>query len=306
MKPSILGRPFLRTLPLIAGAAALMVGIACGGAETPAAPAAPPQPAATQAPAVAQPTNTPIPEAMAATARPTNTPAPTATPRVVATPTPSAGATYGGTLRMSAYADTKDWDPLGSSSLSSVISYSQLYNQIVQYDTVDTNAITGDLAASWDVSPDGLTYTFHLRDDMQWTDGTEITSADVISTHSRYANPCNSTGRSGLWRNYTVKMEVVDKDGGDCTPTNQDAVLRAVDDKTIEFNLQFASGAFIKFLAIDYAKVLPGHLLDADPNCAVRDAANPCSLNLGENIIDMGTTSGPTFWKSTRLATSTT
>lgn len=194
---------------------------------------------------------------------------------------------------MSAYADTKDWDPLGSSSLSSVISYSQLYNQIVQYDTVDTNAITGDLAESWDVSDDGLTYTFHLRDNMQWTDGTEITSADIMSTHSRYANPCNSTGRSGLWRNYTVQMEVVDKAGGDCTPTNQDAVLRAIDDKTVEFNLQFASGAFIKFLAIDYAKVLPGHLLDSDPNCAVRDAANPCFLNLGENIIDRGTTSGP-------------
>ncbi len=302
MKPSTLGRLSLRTLLLAAGVVALMVGVACGGAEEPApaaqeqqAPAAQEQQAAaaTEAPAAMGPTNTPIPEAMAATARPTNTPAPTATPRVVATPTPSAGPIYGGTLLMSAYADTKDWDPLGSSSLSSVISYSQLYNQIVQYDPVDTNAITGDLAESWDVSDDGLTYTFHLRDNMQWTDGTEITSADIISTHSRYANPCNSTGRSGLWRNYTVKMEVADKAGGDCTPTNQDAVLRAIDDKTVEFNLQFASGAFIKFLAIDYAKVLPGHQLDSDPNCAVRDAANPCFLNLGENIIERGTTSGP-------------
>ncbi|MYC32078.1 MAG: ABC transporter substrate-binding protein [Chloroflexi bacterium] len=307
MKPSIVGRLSIRTLLLAAGVVALMVGIACGGAEEPApaaqqqqAPAAQQQqqqaaPAATDAPAAMQPTNTPIPQAADATARPTNTPAPTATPRVVATPTPSAGPKYGGLLRMSAYADTKDWDPLGSSSLSSVISYSQLYNQIVQYDTVDTNAITGDLAESWDVSPDGLTYTFHLRENMQWTDGTEITSADIISTHSRYANPCNSTGRSGLWRNYAVKMEVVDKDGGNCAATNQDAVLRAVDDKTVEFNLQFASGAFIKFLAIDYAKVLPGHKLDADANCAVRDAANPCSINLGENILaeQGGVTSGP-------------
>lgn len=297
MKPSNLGRPFVRTLLPLAGAVALVVGIACSGAEeAPAsAPATQPPaaPAATAPSAQEQPTNTPIPQAVAATARPTNTPAPTALPRTAATPTPAGGPQYGGTLMMSAYADTKDWDPLGSSSLSSVISYSQLYNQIVQYDPVDTNAITGDLAKSWDVSDDGLTYTFYLRDNMQWTDGTEITSADIISTHSRYANPCNSTGRSGLWRNYTVKMEVVDKAGGDCTPTNQDAVLRAIDDKTVEFNLQFASGAFIKFLAIDYAKVLPGHLLDSDPNCAVRDAANPCFLNLGENIIDRGTTSGP-------------
>ena len=212
MKPSIFGRLSLRTMLAAAGVVALIVGVACGGAEesTPTTQQQQPAdqqqqqaaPAATDAPAAVAPTNTPIPEAVAATARPTNTPAPTATPRVAATPTPSAGPKYGGTLLMSAYADTKDWDPLGSSSLSSVISYSQLYNQIVQYDTVDTNAITGDLAESWDVSDDGLTYTFHLRDDMQWTDGTEITSADIMSTHSRYANPCNSTGRSGLWRNY--------------------------------------------------------------------------------------------------------
>ena len=215
MKPSMSGRPLLRMLLPLAGAAALMVGIACGGAEEPAAPAAavatqpPAAAAATAAPSdqgaqqqptamadatAAPPTATPPPDA---TIRPTNTPAPTATPRAAPTPTPSAGPKYGGTLLMSAYADTKDWDPLGSSSLSSVISYSQLYNQIVQYDTVDTNDITGDLAEDWEISADGLTYTFHLRDNMQWTDGTEITASDIITTHSRYANPCNGAGRSG-------------------------------------------------------------------------------------------------------------
>ena len=303
MKPSNLRRLTLRALLPLGGAVALLAAVACGGTTEPAATQAPasasqqqqaaPTTAAAAPTAMAQeptPTHTPPPDA---TIRPTNTPAPTSTPRVVATPTPSGGPKYGGTLRMSAYADTKDWDPLGSSSLSSVISYSQLYNQIVQYDTVDTNAIVGDLAEDWDISDDGLTYTFYLRDNMQWTDGTEITTADIMSTHSRYANPCNGAGRSGLWRNYTVQVEVADKDGGDCTATNLDDVMVAIDDKTIEFNLQFASGAFIKFLAIDYAKVLPGHLLDSDENCAVRDAANPCFLNLGENIIERGATSGP-------------
>ncbi len=304
MKATNLRRLTLRALLPLGGAVALLAAVACGGTAAPAATqapaaqsqqqqAAPTTDAAAPTAAMAAeptPTSTPPPDA---TIRPTNTPAPTSTPRVVATPTPSAGPKYGGTLLMSAYADTKDWDPLGSSSLSSVISYSQLYNQIVQYDTVDTNAITGDLAEDWEISADGLTYTFFLRDNMQWTDGTEITASDIITTHSRYANPCNGAGRSGLWRNYTVTVEVADKDGGDCSATNLDDVMVAIDDKTVEFKLQFASGAFIKFLAIDYAKVLPGHMLDSDENCAVRDAANPCFLNLGENIIDRGATSGP-------------
>ena len=72
--------------------------------------------------------------------------------------------------------------------------------------------------------------------------GEPITASDVITTMRRYANPCNSTGRSGLWRNYTVKMQVVElADKADCTPTNQDDVLRAIDESTVEFNLQFAS-----------------------------------------------------------------
>ena len=288
----------MRALVPLAGAAALLAAIACGSSAEPApaaAPAAQPTAAAPQAAApAADPTPTPTPPPDA-TLRPTNTPAPTSTPRAVATPTPAGGPQYGGTLLMSAYADTKDWDPLGSSSLSSVISYSQLYNQLVQYDTVDTNAVVGDLAESWDVSADGKTYTFHLREGMEWTDGTPVSSADVVTTMSRYANPCNGAGRSGLWRNYTVKMEVasLDKDNRDCTPTNQDDVLMAIDDQTVVFNLQFASGAFIKFLAVDYAKVLPGHLLDTDESCKVRNPESPCFLNLGENIISEGATSGP-------------
>ena len=188
----------------------------------------------------------------------------------------------GGLLRMSAYFDTRAWDPLGSASFSSVIAYSQLYNQLVQYDTVDTSAVVGDLAASWDISADGRTYTFHLRDGMQWTDGEAITSDDVVTSLARYANPCNSTGRSGLWRRYTVAMEVVELESANCTPTNQDAVLRAVNSNTVQINLGFPSPAFIKILALDYVKVLPAHLLDAGVN-----------LNDPRAVLDHRATSGP-------------
>ena len=268
--------------------ALMLLGVACGGAEAPAAstgasaPAeateTPAQPAA-QATAV-PPTATPPPEA---TVRPTSTPAPTIAARTAPTPLPSSGPKHGGTVRMAAYADTKDWDPLGSSSLSSVISYSQLYNQLVQFDNVDTGLVVGDLAESWEVNPDGTQYTFHLHDGVTWTDGEALDADDVVTSMLRYGNPCNGRGRSGLWRQYAIPVEVVNiTDKTDCTVTNADQVVRKIDDLTVEFNLAFASGAFIKFLAIDYAKVLPGHLLEQD-----------IDLNQSENILAHGATSGP-------------
>ena len=78
---------------------------------------------------------------------------------------------FGGAVRMSAYADARDWDPKGSSSLSSVNAYSQLYNQIVQMDTVDTSLVVCDLCSSWDVTNGGQTFTFHIRDGIKWQDG---------------------------------------------------------------------------------------------------------------------------------------
>ena len=271
----------------IVAVALLLVGIACGGAESPAATApadtgsaaaATPAPAAPTAPPTA--TATPPPKA---TLRPTNTPVVQIKSRTEPTPPPSGPPKHGGLVRMSAYADTKDWDPLGSSSLSSVISYSQLYNQIVQFDNDDTTKVVGDLAESWEINPEGTQYTFHLRDGVQWNDGMPLTADDVVYSMQRYGNPCNGRGRSGLWRTYTIPIEVVNiTDKTDCTPTNADAVIRKVDGQTVEFNLAFASGAFINFLAIDYAKVLPKHLLEQD-----------IDLNQAENVLRHNSGSGP-------------
>ena len=246
---------------LILGMAAvtlLLTIIACGESEQPTtvAPAttAAEQVVATVPSAPATPTHTPPPDA---TIRPTNTPVAGFEARIAPTPTPSGSARQGGTVRMSAYADTKDWDPLGSASLSSVISYSQLYNQVVQYNSIETDQVEGDLASDWQISADGLTYTFNLQPNALWGDGEPITADDVVYSMLRYANPCNSAGRSGLWRQYTVALNVVEKiDKADCSPTNANDVVRKIDDSTVEFSLRFPSGAFIKFMAVDYVKVL--------------------------------------------------
>lgn len=54
----------------------------------------------------------------------------------------------------------------------------QIFNGLVKYHTDLT--IIGDLAESWDISPDGLVITFHLRKGVRWTDGVEFTAGDVM------------------------------------------------------------------------------------------------------------------------------
>ena len=277
----------LRLLLPLAVMALVVVGVACGSAEEPTATSAPapaateaPAPAATEAPAPAattapapsgqQATSAPAPTAVPdATIRPTNTPAPTAT-QVVArpTPTPAGGPQYGGTVNMSAYADSRDWDPKGSSSLSSIQAVSQLYNQIVQYDTVDTSLIVCDLCESWESTNGGQTITFKIRDDVSWLDGEQLDAEDVHNSMLRYGDLDSKMGRSGLWRQYTLEAS----DGG----------VNLIDNNTVEFNLKFASGAFIKFLAVDYVKVLPKHILDQGVD-----------LNLAESVIEHKSGSGP-------------
>ena len=229
----------LRLLLPLAVMALVVVGVACGSAD---------EPTATSAPVAT------------ATAVPTATSAPA--------PAAAGDARYGGIVNMSAYADSRDWDPKGSSSLSSIQAVSQLYNQIVQYNTVETSKIECDLCESWEVTNDGKTVTFNIRNDVQWLDGEQLDGEDVHNSMLRYGDLDSKMGRSGLWRQYTLEA----KDGG----------VNLIDNDTVEFNLQFASGAFIKFLAVDYVKVLPKHLLDQG-----------LDLNLPETIIEHKSGSGP-------------
>ncbi len=53
-----------------------------------------------------------------------------------------------------------------------------IFNGLVKYDT-DLSVI-GDLAESWDISPDGLVITFHLKKGVKWTDGVEFTAEDIM------------------------------------------------------------------------------------------------------------------------------
>src|SRR5258708_8960848 len=62
-----------------------------------------------------------------------------------------------------------------------------VFTGLVQLD--DQMAVRPQLASSWRVAPDGLTWTFHLRHNLKFSDGTPLTSADVASSIDRALQP---------------------------------------------------------------------------------------------------------------------
>ena len=62
-----------------------------------------------------------------------------------------------------------------------------IYDQLVRVGADGISLVPG-LAESWEVSDDGITYTFHLRPNVLFSDGTPLTSADVIYSYVRAAN----------------------------------------------------------------------------------------------------------------------
>ena len=71
----------------------------------------------------------------------------------------------------------------GQSGIMARNIYSRLLDQ-----SYDGTVFTPDLAESWEVSADGLTYTFNLRKDVKFHDGTPMTSADVVYSYQRALN----------------------------------------------------------------------------------------------------------------------
>ncbi len=66
-----------------------------------------------------------------------------------------------------------------------------LFEGLLRFDR-DGRSVPG-VAASWDISPDALTYTFHLRPDACWSDGKRVTAADFVESWHRTLDPSTAS-----------------------------------------------------------------------------------------------------------------
>lgn len=96
-------------------------------------------------------------------------------------------ATPGGTFRFGRSTDSDKLDPINPGFNTSIWYIMSIYDQLVRVAPDGISLVPG-LAESWDISDDGLTYTFHLRPNVVFSDGSPMTSQDVLFSWLRAAN----------------------------------------------------------------------------------------------------------------------
>ncbi len=119
-----------------------------------------------------------------------------------------------------------------------------IYDRLVECEVVDGVAtIVPSLAESWDISDDGLVYTFHLRDDVTFHNGAGFTADDVVYTVERMMNPATAALNTDFFS--------MIKGAADMLEGQADGVegVKALDDYTVEITLDVPFAPFLANLA---------------------------------------------------------
>ena len=132
-----------------------------------------------------------------------------------------------------------------------------LYDLFVGLTTMDANGkVIPGLAEKWEVSDDGLTYRFHLRNDIVWSDGTPITAEDFVYSGRRLVNPETAALFAAFF--YPVKGARQIIRGGAAVET---LGVFADDERTVRYELAAPAPYFPQILATNAAAPVPRHVI---------------------------------------------
>ena len=101
----------------------------------------------------------------------------------------TANAKRGGTLNFAISAETPHYDPHRSDTYATLHFSAPFYSTLLRFNLAKFPELEGDLAQSWTVAPDLMTYTFKLRPEVKFHNGQALTSEDVKATYERLRNP---------------------------------------------------------------------------------------------------------------------
>ena len=142
------------------------------------------------------------------------------------------------------------------------------------------------LAEKWDVSEDGLTYTFHLRD-AKWSDGKPVVAGDFVYAWNRVLDPATGAMNSAMLYSIAGAEEHYNAKGvGDVS-------ISATDDKTLTFTLKQRVPYMLQLLTYSTFFPVRKDIVEADPEGWTRKpetfiGTGPfrvTAFNLGESVV---------------------
>jgi peptide/nickel transport system substrate-binding protein len=155
---------------------------------------------------------------------------------------------YGGILRVAIAAEPPSLDPHQETTFAIMMTAAPIYNTLLQFSPTDYTKIVGDLAESWTISDDGLTYTFKIHHGVTFHDGSDLTSADIKASYDHIIWP--PQGVISMRKATFTAVKSID------TP----------DPYTVVFTLKHPSASMLSNLASPWNVIYAKKYLDQDPN----------------------------------------
>ncbi len=189
----------------------------------------------------------------------------------------------GGTLVFGRGGDSVGLDPAYETDGNSFMICDNILEALVFYKDESTTLEPG-LATSWEISPDGLTYTFKLRKGVKFHDGTAFNADAVVFSIGRMMKNRNVKFSGKGWDipkqerppEYWVSM------GMDDTVDS----IEAADDSTVVFKLKKIQAPFIANMGMDFADIISPTAFMKDPKGFVRNPVGTGPYKLAKWVKD--------------------
>ena len=162
-----------------------------------------------------------------------------------------------------------------------------MHGKLIEFnpETEDRWDIRGDLAASWEVAGDGVTYTFNLDERATWHDGLPVTAEDVVYSLDTMQDPDTERPRPAF-----TQLDSFYKQGNS----------RAVDQNTVQVTIENPSGEFIPTLALSPFNIIAKHWGESDIDTTKWSnsmGAGPFLPGEIENDVSIELIKNPDYWK---------
>jgi len=181
--------------------------------------------------------------------------------------TPIVSGTTTQTLHRGIGNDLADLDPHLATQAADYNVLSALLEGLVAEDPVDLHPVPG-VAQSWTISPDGRTYTFHLRTDARWSNGASVTAGDFVDSWRRMLTPTLGADSANLL--YIIQgAEAFHKSTAPWSAVG----LAAPDARTFIVTLEHPAPHFLALL--NHTAFFPVYLPAIEKSGSATDRGNP-------------------------------